>query len=145
MPTFTPLVDAEVFVRDWLATQFAAPAYRVVTELPANLGEVLPVIEVSRFGGSDDSLVTDDANIDIDVYAAAVNAVGGASKRDAARLLSGQVRSALRLHFPGYANGGAAVQSVTTISAPRWLPYDNVSELRRYNAAYRITIHSIPS
>lgn len=145
MPTFTPLVDAETFVRDWLAVQFPTPAYRVVTELPANLGDVLPVIEVSRFGGSDDVIVMDAANFDIDVYATASNAVGGASARDAARLLSGQVRAALRLHLPGYSAGGAGVQSVSTISAPHWVPYDNTSALRRYNAAYRITIHSVPA
>lgn len=133
MPTFVGLVAAESFVRNWLATQF--PAARVVTETPANLGEALPVIEVTRFGGSDDVIVLDSANIDIDVYAAT---------RDAARTLGEQVRTALRLHLPGYASAGAAVQSVTTISAPRSVPYDNTN-LRRFNAAYRITIHSIPN
>jgi hypothetical protein len=107
----------------------------VVTETPANLADVLPVIEVTRFGGSDEVIVLDSANIDVDVYAAT---------RDAARTLGEQVRTALRLHLPGYASAGAAVQSVTTISAPRWVPYDNTN-LRRFNAAYRITIHSIPS
>jgi hypothetical protein len=131
--TFTPLVSAEPFVRSWLAAQF--PTARVVTETPANLADVLPVIEVTRFGGSDEVIVLDSANIDVDVYAAT---------RDAARTLGEQVRTALRLHLPGYASAGAAVQSVTTISAPRWVPYDNTS-LRRFNAAYRITIHSIPS
>lgn len=140
MPTFTPLADAETLVRGWLATQFPSPGYRVVTELPADLGAV-PTIQVTRIGGSDDLIVMDAANIDVDTFD---DAHGGLSARENARALAGQVRSALRLHLPGYAAGGAAVQSVTTISAPRWVPYDNTS-LRRFVATYRITIHSIPS
>jgi hypothetical protein len=130
---FTPLVSAEGFIRDWLAAQFAPT--RVVTELPANLADVVPLLQVTRFGGQDDFITLDAANIDIDAFA-----VG----RDAARTLAEQARTAVRLHLPGYASGGAAVQSVTTISAPRWVPYDNTS-LRRFVASYRITIHSIPT
>ena len=133
MPTFTGLASAESLVRDWLATQFNPT--RVVTELPANLGDALPLIQVTRFGGSDDVLTLDAANIDVDTFGAT---------RDAARSLGEQVRSALRLHLPGYSTGTAGVQSVTTISAPRWVPYDNTN-LRRFVASYRITIHSIPS
>lgn len=131
--TFTPLVSAETFVRTWLAAQFPAPI-RVVTELPADLGAV-QTIQVTRFGGSDDFLTLDAANIDVDTFAAT---------RDASRTLAEQVRTALRLHLPGYATGGAGVQSVSTISAPRSVPYDNTN-LRRFVASYRITIHSIPS
>jgi hypothetical protein len=130
---FTGLVAAEPLVRGWLDAQF--PTARVVTELPANLADVVPAIQVTRFGGSDDFITLDAANIDIDTFAAT---------RDASRSLSEQVRAALRLHLPGYAANGAAVQSVTTISAPRWVPYDNTS-LRRFVASYRITIHSVPA
>ena len=130
---FTGYASAESVVRGWLATQFAPT--RVVTELPADLGSVVPVIQVTRFGGSDDALTLDAANIDVDTFA---------DTRDASRALAEQVRAAMRLHLPGYADNGAAVQSVTTISAPRWVPYDNTS-LRRFVASYRITIHSIPN
>jgi len=130
---FTPLADVELLLHGWLVAQF--PSARVARELPANLGDVLPVIQPSRFGGSDDALTLDSANVDIDVYAA---------DYATAASLAGQVRSAVRLHLPGYAASGAAVQSVSTISAPRWVPYDNTS-LRRFTAAYRITIHSIPT
>lgn len=131
---FTGLASAESLVRDWLATQFTD--CRVVTELPANLASVVPLIQVVRFGGADEFITIDTANIDIDVFA---------SSRTEARLISEEVRTAVRLYLPGYIGYGAggAVQSVTTISAPRWVPYDNTS-LRRFTAAYRITIHSIP-
>lgn len=130
---FTGYASAESVVRGWLATQFSPT--RVVTELPADLAAVVPVIQVTRFGGSDGTLTLDAANIDVDTFA---------TTRDASRSLAEQVRAALRLHLPGYAASGAAVQSVTTISAPRWVPYDNTA-LRRFVASYRITIHSIPS
>jgi hypothetical protein len=130
---FTGLVSAESLVRGWLAEQFTPT--RVVTELPANLGDVVPVIQVTRFGGSDDVIVLDNAHIDVDTFAAT---------RDDARTLAEQVRTALRLHLPGVTTGGGVVTSVTTMSAPRWVPYDNTN-LRRFVASYRITIHSVPS
>jgi GGDEF domain-containing protein len=130
---FTGLVSAELLVRGWLAGQFAP--IRVVTELPANLADVVPVIQVTRFGGSDDVIVLDNANTDVDTYAAT---------REAALALAEQVRTALRLHLTGVSTGGGVVTGVTTISAPRVVPYDNTS-LRRVVASYRITIHSVPS
>lgn len=135
MPTFVPLADAELLLIGWLRTQF--PSARVLTELPANLSGALPVIQVSRFGGSSDNYVIDTANVDVDVFAASYGAASS---------LAGQIRSAILLHLPGYAMAGAAVQSATDISAPRWLAYDNTTDgLRRFTAAYRITIHSIPT
>jgi hypothetical protein len=130
---FTPLAPAEPLIRGWLAAQF--PTARVVTELPSNLADVLPLIQVARFGGASSDYVRDAANVDIDTFDVT---------RAAARLLGEQVRVAFLLHLPGYASGGAAVSSVADISAPRWVPYDN-TDLRRFVASYRITIHSIPS
>ena len=132
-----PLVAAESVVRNWLATHFGS-GYRVVTELPANLATVVaatPVIQVTRFGGSDDLLVLDAANIDVDTF--------GLS-RDAARSLGELVRSALRFNIVGATQDGGFVAAVSTINAPRWVPYDN-TDLRRFVASYRITIRSVPS
>ena len=33
--------------------------------------------------------------------------------------------------------------AVSTINAPRWVPYDN-TDLRRFVASYRITVRSVP-
>lgn len=123
--------EAESVVRSALASAFAD--VRVVTELPANLGDVLPVVEVSRFGGSDDVLSFDNANVDVDVYAAS---------RGAARTLAEQVRAYMRGQLPGQTFAGAFVLSVSTISAPMWTPYDNTA-LRRFNSSYRIRLHSL--
>lgn len=136
---FTPIADAELLVRGFLVAQFSPT--RVVVETPSNLSDVVPLIQVARFGGSSTFYGLDDANIDVDYFDGAHD---NKSARENAQAGSGLVRSALLLHLPGYSSGGAAVQSVTEISAPRWVPYDNTS-LRRITAAYRITIRSIPS
>lgn len=126
------LADAELVIRTALDAEFTSA--RVVTETPSNLGDVLPCIQVTRFGGADDVLVLDAAHIDIDTYAAT---------RQAAADLAEQVRTYLRLTLPGTSHGGGFVADVTTISAPTWTPYDNTT-LRRFTASYRIAIRSIP-
>jgi len=127
-----PLVVAELVVRTYLAAQF--PDARVVTERPGNLNEVLPCIEVGRFGGGDDVYTLDVANLDVDVYAAT---------RPAALDLAEQVRTSLRLHAEGQEVDGALIAQVATLSAPKWVPYDNTT-LRRISASYRIAIRSVP-
>ena len=136
-----PLVAAEPLIRGWLADHFGE-GYRVVTELPASLADETPVIQVTRFGGADDLYVLDAANIDIDVFDGPHD---GLTARENSRALAERVRSALRFNLPGYIpeGGGALVATVSTISAPRWVPYDN-TELRRFVASYRITIRSVP-
>lgn len=128
-----PFVAAESVVRGWLATHFTPTP--VVTELPADLATLIPLIQVVRFGGGDDLPVLDTAHIDVDTFA---------STRDGARLLAEQVRAALRFQLPGQTAGGGFVAAVSTISAPRWVPYDNTTDLRRFVASYRITIRSVP-
>jgi len=111
-----------------------ATGARCVTDLPANLADVLPVIQVERFGGGDSVLTLDDANVDIDVYAADL-----ASAED----LAEQVRLFLRAGLPGtvVADGAAVVSRVRTITGPSRLPYDNTG-LVRVGAAYQVTLHS---
>lgn len=127
-----PLAVAELVVRTYLAGQF--PAARVVTETPSNLADVVPCIEVGRFGGGDGVWTLDVANIDIDVYH---------SSRAAALDYAEQVRTSLRLHAEGQEVNGALIAQVATLSAPKWVPYDDTN-IRRINAAYRIAIRSIP-
>jgi hypothetical protein len=137
-----PLAPAEAVVRSWLATYLGA-GYRVVTELPPELATVCadtPVAQVTRFGGSDDLYVFDTANIDVDTFDLAHD---GKSSRENARDFGEKVRSGLRFRAPGSVLDDAFIATVTTISAPRWVPYDN-TDLRRFVASYRITIRSVP-
>lgn len=127
-----PFVAAEPLIRSWLAGRFPAPV-RVVTELPADL-ETVPVLQVTRIGGADSLPVLDVANVDVDTFG---------PSREAARDLAEEVRAALRFELPGSVIEGALVAEVTTISAPRWVPYGNPN-VRRFVASYRITIRSTP-
>ena len=137
-----PLAEVEPLVRRWLADHFGA-GYRVVTELPSGLGTVVaatPVILVTRFGGSDESYVLDDANVDVDTFDVAHD---GSTARENARSLAERVRSALRFDILGVSQDDGFVCAVSTINAPRWVPYDN-TDLRRFVASYRITVRSVP-
>lgn len=139
-----PLANAVRVVRTYLAGEF--PDIRVLTETPHDLARELPVIRVRRIGGQDTVLTLDVANIDVDAYA-----IGEA----AATALAEQVRTSLRLNAEGQTIAGveetqltpaeppALIAQVDTISAPKWVPYDNTA-LRRISATYRIAIRSIP-
>ncbi len=132
-----PLVAAETVIRDWLAQQFSTA--RVLTETPDNLADVVPVLQVTRFGGADALLNVDTANVDVETFDGPHDNL---SARENARTLAEQVRSSLRLDLPGNTVAGAFVAEVATISAPTWTPYDNTN-VRRFTASYRITIRSI--
>lgn len=124
-------IDVELLLTTWI---HATRGVKCVTELPSNLADVLPVVQVQRIAGADVELTLDQAVVDIDVYAA---------DRASARLLADQVRHDMRLNLHGYTGGGGVVALVEVASGPHWLPYDNTN-LRRYQASYRVTVHSAP-
>lgn len=105
---------------------------RACTDLPADLLQVLPVVQVARIGGTDSSVSLDVATVDVDSYAAS---------RQAANELAGQVRHALLFALPGAAAAGGVVTRVQTLSAPAWRPYDNTT-LRRVGASYQLTVRA---
>lgn len=106
---------------------------RVLTDLPANLAEVLPVIQVQRVGGSDDGIRLDRALVDSNVYAAT---------RAEASELSGWLRDELVVQLRGVKAAHAVFGRVSTVSAPSWRPYENVG-LRRIGATYEIFFHPV--
>lgn len=124
--------DVEKLLVGWLKTQLTP--VRVVTETPANLQAVLPVIQVGRVGGADRDVVIDNALVTVDCF--------GAS-REAAKTLAEQVRTALRFQLPGHATTDCVVTKTTTVSAPAWRPWDDTS-LRRFGASYQITFTARP-
>lgn len=127
MSATTPVyADVERLLVGFLPGQLGG--VRVLTELPANLADVLPVVSVLRLGGTDASVALDIAVIDVDVYA---------GSRGAASSLAEQVRRALRFALPRT----AGVRRVQTISAPAWRPYDNTA-LRRFGATYELTVQA---
>jgi len=128
-------VSAESVLVAWLSSAF--PDVRVVTETPANLADVVPLIRVSRFGGVDEQIWTfDNPTMDFDCYD---------TGRIAARDLAYQVRRSLRRDLPGQIVAGAFVLSCRTLSGPAWTPYDNTtSDLRRFTYSAELRLQEMP-
>lgn len=123
-------VDAETFVVTALQLQF--PSARVVTVLPADLEQVLPVFQVERIGGADLIPSLDNPTLDVECFAAT---------RIEAKTYADQVRSFLRSGFVGTASMGAVVLNVLTSVGPNWRPYGNTNVFR-VGATYQIVLHN---
>ena len=122
--------DVEIELVAWLAT---AVGVRHCTELPADLLDELPVNQIQRVGGDDDSFRLDRALVSIDSYAAT---------REAASLLARQTRHSLVVNLRGVKTATAVFGGVSTVSAPAWRPYENPG-LRRMGATYEIYFHPV--
>lgn len=122
--------DVEIELVAWLT---AALDVRHCTELPADLLEKLPVNQIQRAGGDDDSFRLDRALVSVDSYAAT---------REAASLLARQTRHELVTNLRGVKTAAAVFGSVGTVSAPAWRPYEN-PQLRRMGATYEIFFHPL--
>jgi hypothetical protein len=123
--------DIERLIIDWIKARITAA--RILTDLPANLADVLPVIQVGRSGGTTPLPRIDVAFVDVDCYAAS---------RDAASTLSRQLHDLMLRTLPGYSTAAATVLSVDTQSGPSWRPYDNTT-LRRFGASYDLRVKSL--
>jgi hypothetical protein len=126
--TYTP---AETVFLTWLRAEF--PDLRVVTELPADLGEALPCIRVTCFGGANESAPGfDNSSMSFDCFAAT---------RDAARTLAYEVRQSVTGKLPGQMVAGCAVVRARTTSGPFWTPWDNTS-VRRFTVTGQFRLHT---
>jgi len=124
-------VDVEALLSPWLESALTA---RGVTDLPSNLADMLPVVQVTRIGGADDDNVPsfDVATVDLDFFAA---------DRVAASDLARRGHYAMRVTLPGRTVAGATVTMVQTITGPSWRPYDDTA-LRRFGSTYRLHVKS---
>jgi hypothetical protein len=122
-----PYPDVERLLVTYLG---AALGVRVVTDLPANLQQILPLVQVGRVGGADDVVTIDHARVDVDVVA---------TGRGAAVELAERCRDALRMSLPGQVVDGVTVSRVRTGKGPAWRPYDDTTNVRRFGATYEIT------
>jgi hypothetical protein len=122
--------SVEQLVGDWLKTVLGYE--NLAHELPTNFTFLMPLVVVERFGGSDDTLTLDRANVDVDVYAA--------TRADA--LAHGEhIRQAIRTKLRGHTVGGVTFGQPQTISAPTIAPFDSKNRVRRCTAAYRLLAH----
>jgi hypothetical protein len=122
--------DVEIELVAWLT---AALDVRHCTDLPADLVGALPINQVQRVGGDDDSFRLDRALVSLDSYAAT---------REAASMLARQSRHQLITVLPGVKTTSAVFGRVATVSAPAWRPYENPN-LRRMGATYEIYFHPV--
>lgn len=126
-----PFPDVEALA---IAYLHAKTAKRVVTDLPVDLDDILPVIRVTRISGTNRDYRLDRPIVDVDVFAA---------DRAGASALSGVVRDLLHDHLPyeDAVQPTGVVTSVVTIAGPRWLPDPNI-RLRRFHATYELCVHA---
>lgn len=126
MPTFP---GTERLLHDWLVADLGV---RVCSELPADLAEVVPLIQAVRIGGPHDDndpflLIP---TVSVDCFA---------DDRLAAITLADQVDRAMRKTLPGAQVHGASVGLVRTLTGPSWRPWDDTA-VRRYGATYQVRL-----
>lgn len=126
----TGFADVETITIAALQLQF--PSARVLTTNPADLESVLPVVRVTRIGGTGSALTLDDCLVNVEVFAAL---------RPDAKTLANQIRSYLTFKLPGYRYLGAVVANVLTSVGPSERPYGNAN-VSRIGATYQITLHN---
>ncbi len=130
MTSALPYVDVERLLVQWLGSELTC---RVLTDLPANLVQVVPLLQIQRIGGADLRPGLDFCDLDVDAYG---------PDRGSAVALAERARHALRFRLPGTQIDGAVFTSVQTSEAPNFRPYDNTA-LRRFGATYRLVIHIV--
>ncbi|MGW1998151.1 phage tail termination protein [Embleya sp. NPDC001921] len=124
------MVNAELLVTGWL--RGLLDPIRVVTNTPADLEQILPVVQVERVGGPT-LRFSDGPLLYIYTY-------------DTSRLLA--VELAIRVqdlmlhHLPGVTAAGGRVQTVGCPIGPQWLPYDNPN-VNRTQATYATAIRPV--
>lgn len=127
LPSFP---DVERVLADLFADLASAADATVVTVLPADLQQVLPVIRVRRLGGGDDRW-TDQPRVDIEVYAAS---------REAGKPLALQLQARL-LSYPHSTSHGVIDHAATEVG-PQELPYAD-QDLRLFPATYRLSLRRL--
>lgn len=105
---------------------------RVCVELPADLQDVLPVVQVVRIGGAhdDNDPSLQSPTVSVDVFA---------QDRGAATDLAQDVDTAMRRRLPGRTIRGASAGRVRTVAGPAWRPWDDTT-LRRFGGTYQLWI-----
>ncbi|MGZ4621457.1 MAG: hypothetical protein ACXVGF_04790 [Blastococcus sp.] len=107
---------------------------RCLTDLPADLQDVVPVVQVVRVGGpsDDNDSHLEAATVSIDCFAA---------DRAGATTLAMQVDDVMRNSLPGTLTGGAVVTKVRTLTGASWRPWDDL-QVRRFGATYQVWVKS---
>jgi hypothetical protein len=97
-------------------------------------------VQVEAFGGNDLNPALDECRVDVDVYAPADP--DGNPDRGLAHDVAAYVRAGFLFHLPGHWTDEATVSRVATVSRPTARPYDENTSIRRFSAAYSVTVKS---
>ena len=128
MPVDLPVFpDVALVLIEVFADIAAAASAATVTNLPADLQAVLPVIRVRRLGGGDDRW-TDAPRVDVEVYAAT---------RAVAVPLAEQLRQ--RLLSRPHATAHGVIDRAVTEVGPQEIPYED-QDVRLVAATYRLSL-----
>lgn len=135
-----PFGDVEQLLIDWLTAGFAGTIAVVSTERPPldDLATSFPYVQVEAFGGTDVNAAQDTPRVDVDVFTGPD--ADGNPDRGGASDLAELIRAAMLNLLPGYTTGPMTVQNVRTFSRPTARPYDDNPTLRRFSAAYELTV-----
>lgn len=115
--------DAELLVAEALDDLVD---HEVVTDVPADLQEQLPLIRVRRIGGGDDRR-TDTARVAVEAYAASRTQAAAIAEQARAKLGRRRIRTTSGL-----------IDRADTEVGPTRLPYDD-PDIRLVQAIYRVT------
>jgi len=129
--------DIEQILVDWLVEQ--TEAARVGTKLPADLEAALAdgaVVRLGTFGGADDVISIDTANVDIEVFTGPDG--DGNPTTDVCHDFAEEIRELVRVQLPGHHTAEATILRTRTITRPTERDWDT-SAICRYQAAYAVT------
>lgn len=126
------LPDVEAVLAGWLTAQF--PELRTCTELPADLRDSVPLLQVRRVTGAVSHRNQDSAIVDLNAY-------GGDDATASQLALQAE---ALLLDSRNITTGGAVLRNTDSVVRPRWLPYADTA-VRLYAATYTIRLHPVPA
>lgn len=135
MTTFSPpaditSADSELLLIGWIRGMSLGSVVRVVTDLPADLASVLPVVQVTRIGGRGaHPPILDRPRLDVDVFAATRQAAS-----DICRKIEGKLHT-----LRGQAASGTVITDVFVEQGSSWRPYGN-PDVRRFGLFVELTI-----
>ena len=126
------LPDVEEVLIGWLPAQLGD--VRVLTDLPQNLTDVVPLVQVRRVTGAVTHRNQDEAFVDVNAFA---GDDAGASA------LAIQAETVL-LGARGITTGGAVLRNFTSVIRPRWLQCTDTN-VRLYAATYSLRLKPAPA
>ena len=126
------LPDVEKVLVGWLTGQLTQ--IRSCTDLPDDLADAVPLLQVRRATGAVSHRNQDQAFIDLNAYGA----------DDAAASQLAIQAETLLLGTRNATTGGAVIRNVASVVRPRWLPYADTN-VRLYAASYSLRLHPAPA